>query len=239
MSPIRRCFLAIKKAYDSIWRETCLWRRGIRGKFFRILRLLYASTPSILKIGGYRTRVFYLSKGVRQGCLLSPLLSVLFFDDLTREVKQLGVGHLDELLGEIITMLLFADDIILLADSPEALQYLIDAVVRYAAAWRFEMSASKSKVMIFKQTVADKQIGHKFHLGAHDIEDTFKYLGVILTNSLSWVSMKDRLLKAAKAKQNQALTMGSIRRNFTKTTLLWLRAGPIRVWDRGVAFPDG
>ncbi len=39
------CFIDIKKAYDTVWRDglwAALWQRGVRGKMWRVIRVLWA-----------------------------------------------------------------------------------------------------------------------------------------------------------------------------------------------------
>jgi len=70
-------FLDIQKAYDRVWRQG-LWfilhKYGIRGKLWRVLKNLYAKVESCVRLGKYCTDFFEILVGLRQGCLLSPML---------------------------------------------------------------------------------------------------------------------------------------------------------------------
>src|SRR3569623_161352 len=88
-------FLDIKKAYDTVHRDG-IWKRlldvGIRGKLWRVLRNLYEIVESCVLVGKRRTEWFSVEAGVRQGCLLSPILFAIFFDGLANAIKQVQVG---------------------------------------------------------------------------------------------------------------------------------------------------
>ena len=48
--------------------------------------------------------------------------------------------------GWPVSLLLYADDIVLIADTPEKLQEMLEVVTEYSRRWRFELSNKKSQV---------------------------------------------------------------------------------------------
>ena len=112
------CFLDIKKAYDTVFREG-LWRRlrevGVEGRMWRVLKNVYVKVESSVVVNEERTEWFELYTGVRQGFILSPTLFAIFVDGLATWVKQRSLGAK---LGPVeLSILLFADDIALVADN--------------------------------------------------------------------------------------------------------------------------
>ena len=73
--------------------------------------------------------------------------------------------------------LVYADDICLLASSPEQLQALIDALAAYCATLQMEISVPKTKVMIVSAVLAPVV---PFTCNGNPVEQvaTFKYLGL-------------------------------------------------------------
>ena len=86
---------------------------------------------------------------MKQGCVLSPILFALFVAELKKCIKQLGVGAGiggGEKLGGG-GGLLFADDLVLLAESGADLKRLVTATNDFMTGRRLEINVAKSAVM--------------------------------------------------------------------------------------------
>jgi hypothetical protein len=216
------CFLDIQKAYDRVWREglwTKLYDYGIRGKLWRIIKNIYANVESCVVVDEERTEFFKILIGLRQGCILSPLLFDLFINDLVDEIRRCGVGV--QVGEDKVGILLFADDIVLTAESKEDLQTLMDITFRYSQKWRFRFNLSKSAVVVFqhhnvgrrrrkshkKDAQEEKQSHTEWKLGGAQVAeaDTYKYLGIEFDKSLHFSEFKQRITD--KARKNRALVM--------------------------------
>ena len=85
--PIVILSLGKEKAFDRVdwpFLQSTLFRLGFGPSFIKWVALFYSEIRSSIIINGYTSRCFKPSRGVRQGCLLSPLLYVL-----TMEVSEL------------------------------------------------------------------------------------------------------------------------------------------------------
>ena len=141
-------FLDLQKAYDSVDRQV-LWSKlrklGIGGKFLDSLTSLYSGDFVTSTVNGVTTNPVFLGRGLRQGCSLSPLLFALYVVDMSRE---LAASKLGVLLKKIcISVLFFADDIVLIAKTPEGLRKLHHIVQNHCLSLNMKLSTSKSKVM--------------------------------------------------------------------------------------------
>jgi len=144
------CFLDIRKAYDTVWHtglKLRLLQSGIHpGRMFGAICSLYDGGHSCLRLGGEvgYTDFFPVDAGVRQGCILSPLLYSIFIDAMAHEIKAKCPGAVIDPAGQArLSLLLYADDIVLLADSVQELQAALDVAAAHARSWRFEFNSSK------------------------------------------------------------------------------------------------
>ena len=79
-----------------------------------------------MKLGQSRSDFFALSIGVRQGCILSPLLFNLFLSDLAKKFDARGDRLVLEELS--INAIFWADDLILIAETKEELDKLLKSL---------------------------------------------------------------------------------------------------------------
>ena len=106
--------------------------------------------------------------GVKEGCVLSPVLFSMFIDDLVVDNYKTGKGVL--LYSDIIASLLYADDVaILVAENVSDLQSVLNVVDQWCQAWGININPSKSKAIHFrrnKKPLTDSIL----HIGVHTID---------------------------------------------------------------------
>ena len=144
---------------------------------------------------------FLYSIGVKQGCILSPLLFNLFLDDIVKSLETENIGiHLSEAITLFI--LLYADDIILLAESEEDLQTLLYKLESYCLLNEMKININKTKFMIFETTgcAFTKEINIRIRFQNQILERvfSFKYLGIFFSFNLSFNNQVNHVLTKAK-----------------------------------------
>ena len=126
--PIYFCFIDNAKAFDCVDHKKLgkiLKEMGIPDHLTCLLRNLYAGQEETVRTGHGTTDWFYIGKGVRQGCILSPCLFNLYAEYIMRnaglEEAQAGI----KIAGRNINNLRYADDTTLMAESEEELKSLL------------------------------------------------------------------------------------------------------------------
>ncbi len=115
-----------RKAFDTVLRDL-LWQVlaevGIVGRFMQCLQSMYNqdNVRVMHPIEGLSTR-FSCGIGVKQGCPLSPLFFGLYLDGLEKHLDALDGDSPLQLTDIVVKLLLYADDLALMSETPQGLQ---------------------------------------------------------------------------------------------------------------------
>jgi hypothetical protein len=141
--PTPTCFIDFRKAYDLVCHKALLsklHRKGMPQNIFRIVRTLYTNPVSAVRNRkGNTSSLFEYKRGVRQGCSASPVLFNLFINDILDNLSDQAIEIPNATLK--VAGLLFADDLVLLAEDMNALQRSVTCVENWAT--RNEMQAPR------------------------------------------------------------------------------------------------
>ena len=148
-------FIDYEKAFDTVIHDalwTKLVKTGISCKMLKIIQAIYQNVRSCIK--DFKTmsysELFDVTLGVKQGEPLSPLLFILFINDVKDCIDNNNLTENDMRLLSIY-MLLFADDIALFTTNPESLQLQLNAIYDYSCKWGLKINVKKTKLCIFEK----------------------------------------------------------------------------------------
>ena len=142
------CFVDLTGAYDCVQRPLmweALRRYGVHGRMLAAFQSLYADAHITMKFAG---RVGSSLPSLVEGCPGSPTLFGCTVDGLPAYLDArapdagilIQVGDDGELL---VSHLMYADDIVLLGDSPADLQQLLDALAGFCAALGLDVESQR------------------------------------------------------------------------------------------------
>jgi hypothetical protein len=204
---------------------------------FRIIKNLYAVVDSCIKINDEYSDFFTINTGVRQGCILSPILFTLFINGIAKKLntyrhgielhyskqhKQLQDDHDN---SDILCQLLFADDIVLLAKDANSLQGMINIIQEESIKWHFKINLDKTNIVIFNKKKHDNtNTIFKYMEQTLSTVNEYKYLGVNIENGLRWNEMKKRMLNKAQQAMIRSISMTKY------ADLLTVEAG-MNIWN--------
>ena len=150
--PLYTIFVDYSKAFDYVVPEK-LWYKaikcGINGKILTLLRSIYQCVKTKVFSNGLISEPFYCTLGVRQGECLSPFLFSLYINDLKQHRNVPGAGVSMGLIK--LLLLLYADDVVIFAESSEMLQVEIDKLYEYCEKWKLRLNTEKSKIIVFRK----------------------------------------------------------------------------------------
>ena len=192
-------FVDFRKAYDSINRSL-LWSKledlGIGGKILHVIREMYRNTEYCVRVNGLDTDWFQVTTGLKQGCMLSPLLFNLFINNLVENIKSLNIGI--DIGEEKVSLLLYADDLVLLSENENDMQILLDTLSAWCRDNKLQVNENKSNIIHFR-TPSVQRTSFKFSCCEKvlSVTNQYNYLGLLLTEFLDLNIMASAVAKSA------------------------------------------
>ena len=186
------CYIDYSKPFDSVAR-TKMWHKmlncNMSGKLLRVIFQMYQSAKSCVALDGVLSDNFLCMTGVRQGENLSPLLFSIFLNDSSPFLEPASDGlnfikniltDIDDRLSSVLKLhvLLYADDTVLLAETPNDLQRCISLMEDYCHNWGLKINTYKTKVTIFSRGKVRDLPNFILNGTKLDIVYSYKYLGV-------------------------------------------------------------
>ena len=193
-------FVDLKAAFDTVDRKK-LWeameKRGVREGLRERVKEIYRETTSRVKVGREIGEEFWTSKGLRQGCPLSPTLFNLLIADVEEELSKGNWGGV-RVGGRRICSLAYADDLVLLAGKEEEMESMIRRLERYLDGKNLEVNVDKTKVVRFRKGGGrDRKVDWKRKGKEMEEVKEFKYLGYVFKKSGGQEAhIQDRVKKA-------------------------------------------
>ena len=150
-------FVDLEKAFDRVPREVVWWalrKLGVDEWLVSVIQAMYADTSTMVKLNGRVSKGFGVKVGVHQGSVLSPLLFIIVMEALSRNFR-----------GGLPMELLYADDLVLMAESEEL---LVEKIRKWKAGMEdrgLRVNMGKTKVMRCRVDAGQVQKSGKYPCG--------------------------------------------------------------------------
>jgi len=190
------------KAFDKVSHDRLLYklaRAGVDPVATRWIKSFLTGRSQRVVINGDESSNAPVTSGVPQGSVLGPILFLIFIDDLPQYTKSSKVR-------------LFADDTIVYLtissiDDCHKLQEDMNGLEIWESDWLMEFHPAKCNIL--RITRKKTKIIFPYSLHGHPLEEvtSAKYLGVTLSDDMSWTKHIDSISSKANSK------LGFLKRN--------------------------
>lgn len=178
-------FVDLKAAFDTVSREklwSCLEELEVSPKLRKVIKSVYRRVTGEVRIKSVKSSEFEMQRGIKQGDSLSPFLFNIYMDRILklckRNMPKVTVGYRN-MCPIQLQSLLYADDIILLADSRESTQKILDKWNEIIQQMDMKVNTEKTKIM--KTSGLKEQQDIKCGEDKLEYVSTFEYLGTIIS----------------------------------------------------------
>jgi len=209
-------FLDIEKAYDKVWHEGLLYKLkqiGVTGKPWQWIMTFIQGRQFRVTQDQDSSDWYTTTAGVPQGTVLSPLLFLIYIDDMNKEIPHFMHCNM------------FADDVALWPDSKQMKEELSDSIKlfpnekdgmictyrhilqmtltrieRWAIRWKVTFSQSKTNMLIFSAAKPTNKMFFELKFKNNKLMqvEQYQYLGIVLCENGRWNEHEEKVLKKAK-----------------------------------------
>ena len=172
-------FLDVTKAYDKAWITGImhiLHENGLNDSHWETVLKLNENLTAELRTKHGNTRKIKIKDSLRQGGVLAVLQYGIMMDQISKAIQEKNLGIKIEGTNTKIPSLLWVDDVLIMAETKEELQQMLDIINDIAAKYHIEFGMPKSNVMKIggrKEAITMVPLGHQ----AMTQTTKYKYLG--------------------------------------------------------------
>ena len=185
-SSVYVAFLDCTKAFDRISHYglfSKLIQRQIPLCILMCLIYWYLNMTCNVRWENARSRDFRVPLGIKQGGINSPDFFGCYIDEIASILRNADVGC--HLYGIFLAMILFADDLCLMAPTRKALEKMIHLCEKYCNEYGLAFNALKSKILVFSKAKVDLENLCQITLNGNVIQyvEEVTYLGTTIINN--------------------------------------------------------
>lgn len=197
-------FLDFEKAFDTVCHRLLLLklsRLNIDPYLLKWIECFLDKRTQFVSANNSVSPTCFVTSGVPQGSVLGPLLFLIYINDLPEKLTS--------------NIRLYADDCVIYReitnpDDSFLLQSDLNTISSWCNQWLMKLNVKKCKMMKFSRGSAVSTSSYKINNTILSSVTSYKYLGVHITNNLSWQTHIEYVTNSANR------TLGFLRRNFSR-----------------------
>ena len=195
-------FFDYEKAFDKVWRDGLLYKMidlGIPPRFLHYVRHFLGSRKTKVQVNNVRSKNFFLNEGLPQGSAISPLLFLIFINDIDADLHPRTLASL------------FADDTAIWVQGTNAkettrdrMQVEVEKIAAWAKKWKMSINVGKTKSLNMSTSNEVIKWNPKLQLNGAPIEKTeeYKFLGVTIDAGLRFNKHIDNSIRKCSKRIN-------------------------------------
>lgn len=178
------CFIDYRKAFDCVKHHKMieiLKETGVDQQEIKIISNLYWHQVAEVRVETATSDVVLIKRGVRQGCILSPLLFNIYSEAIFREALDTVNGGIT-VNGIKINNIRYADDTVIMADNMADLQSVVDCIVQHSEQSGLHINIDKTKMLVFSKG----NVNANLLIKGNTVQQvsSFKYLGTLINDQI-------------------------------------------------------
>ena len=198
-------FFDYEKAYDKVWRDGLLSKMldlKIPLRFIRYIRSFLSNRQTRVEINGKRSQRFVLKEGLPQGSSISPLLFIIFINDIGVDLHPQTVASL------------FADDTAIwmpgggtdeeMEETKGLLQIEVDKIMKWADTWKMSINVEKTSSLVISSNTANLKWKPELvtEKGIIKTVASYKFLGITIDGGLRFIEHVKSLVRRCRRRVN-------------------------------------
>ncbi|HYJ01232.1 MAG TPA: reverse transcriptase family protein, partial [Nitrososphaeraceae archaeon] len=188
-------YIDIQKAYDSVefWAlELVLEKYGFNTHFIDIISDICRGTTCNVILPYGLSNEINITRGVRQGCPLSPVLFIMYLEPIMLQIEESNRGY--TINNRNIPGAAYVDDMVLHTNRNSDMQILVYMVQNYFDFVGLQMAADGRDKTIYTNNlewtihdiyIKDKE-GELVKVPFYESSESYKYLGLWINLDLNW-----------------------------------------------------
>jgi len=174
-------FIDLEKAYDNVPISKMLevlQESNISKCYIRAVKTMYRNSECMIKMNNKLSTPFKVTKGLKQGCCLSPTLFKIYIQKALstwmKKCHKMGI----EIGNSCLYTLLFADDQVVIANDEEDITYMTRKLIDEYRGWGLNINLSKTEYLVIGESPNDLQVNDEIIKSTKE----FRYLGTYISS---------------------------------------------------------